>query len=592
MPRHARDPNDRPINVAIDAAFVGIDNRRDADLAAVVPGPGHVTEAINTRFRDGHITTRPGCCAPVAFNPVTFESIRGAAAFADPDGQAWLMVADPRTTWLCADGRAPVRVDLPAGLQLVAPVVLVQCFSQMVMFRGDAEPLLWSGDTTRPWTRASQVTDLERPAYIKTVPSAGWGVVMADRLFAPLSRDAIAWSDVLDFNRFDTSLNVMRFNQGDDDAIVAAARYQGSKLVVFKSRSVWFVDNVFGDMASIRVDKLPGAVGCIARASVCEVGGDLVWLAHGGVHRMSQTEQGNLRGATLPLSEPIKATMKRINWGAADQACAAVVDNLYLLAVPLDGARVNNAVLVYDLTTEKWVSVDVYGGEISTSLRPSSSFELSIFDSSAGAAMHYESAVAAVPLQACSSLVTGYLFDQPTAFFVQSQRVLALGHGDVDRYTADSEAPIRTRVITRGYSLESMDVKSLGTITAVLQARDATLSMSVLTEGVNERLPVVVNQRVNRQRYRVLGKRRFELTDGARYAEPFREDYHWQADDALALPAQGVELGLMQDRPLSTKLRRDARWFALELECSRGRLKLESVEMAVKLTPKPVTAAA
>jgi len=66
----------------------------------------------------------------------------------------------------------------------------------------------------------------------------------------------------------------------------------------------------------------------------------------------------NLRGAGLPLSEPINSIISRINRNYAQNAVAAYYNNRYYIAVPLDGSVYNNALLVYNLLNQGWESVD------------------------------------------------------------------------------------------------------------------------------------------------------------------------------------------------------------------------------------------
>jgi hypothetical protein len=58
------------------------------------------------------------------------------------------------------------------------------------------------------------------------------------------------------------------------------------------------------------------------------------------------------------LSEPINETIKRINKDQSSQAVAVYFDNRYFIAVPLDDALRNNAILIYNFLNKQWESID------------------------------------------------------------------------------------------------------------------------------------------------------------------------------------------------------------------------------------------
>jgi hypothetical protein len=63
-------------------------------------------------------------------------------------------------------------------------------------------------------------------------------------------------------------------------------------------------------------------------------------------------------GVQAPLSLPIQGYINRINWTVArTTARAHVWGDLYLLAVPLDGANTNNWILVYSISLGTWQGI-------------------------------------------------------------------------------------------------------------------------------------------------------------------------------------------------------------------------------------------
>ena len=103
---------------------------------------------------------------------------------------------------------------------------------------------------------------------------------------------------------------------------------------------------------------LTDEVGCVARKSIVQVGNQVIFLSDNGVYGIQFLDEYNLRGTEIPLSEPINETIKRINKDAWENSVASYFDNRYFIAVPLDSATENNAILVYNFLTKQWESVD------------------------------------------------------------------------------------------------------------------------------------------------------------------------------------------------------------------------------------------
>lgn len=577
--RHTpQTPPDEPQVIDLDRGFAAVDNERDpAQLE-----PGFVADAINVRIDAGEVRTRPGCIAPLHLNP-SVPAWFGVGKFSDPESREWLLAAQSDKVWLLADGVTPSWQPLKPG-SVITQAEFVQCFSRVVCFRGvEAEPLIWNGgrgalDWWQPVTPA--VPEPDRPSFISPTPAADFGVVMADRLFVPISRDTVAWSDLLEPTRFDLDLAVARLNQGEDDAIVALAPYAGNRLIVFKDQSVHFLYNVVGDMSAVGADKIPiRDLGCAARRSVAEVGNDLMWLARSGVYRLSQTDQGGIRILPEPVSKSIQGWIDRINWNHAGNACACVAQDTYFLAVPLDDSTVNNAILVHDLRTGTWHGVDYYGADAATIDGHTVTLaapEIAYWSPGSGGFVWGSSDVqlSAIP---CQQLVTTDLFGQRTPVMSTGTQLIGLGHGTRDRIgTADR--PVVSMVQTRGYVLGEVRSKQGLSVTLVYATRGARLSLSLLTNGTRQSQPVFADRVRDRRRRRFHGRGAWDATNAADdFAASGREDYSLSLLDSTRLKS-GLPLGLFQEFEHAVPFRRTARWFGFRLLCTSGQMILRAVQ--------------
>ena len=104
-------------------------------------------------------------------------------------------------------------------------------------------------------------------------------------------------------------------------------------------------------------------VGCLARKSVVQVGNRIFFLSDNGIYAVTFQDLYNLRGASIPLSEAIEPTIKRINKDYAYNSVAIYHDNRYYISVPLDDSTVNNAILVYNFLNDGWESIDTVQAE-------------------------------------------------------------------------------------------------------------------------------------------------------------------------------------------------------------------------------------
>jgi len=206
------------------------------------------------------------------------------------------------------------------------------------------------------------------------MPAPGWGYYHQRRLWVPYwyepgagsytdrnVRDEIIASDILDSDTYDRIQNQYRITAGVADYVVGLQAFAEDNLLVFNRNSIHLVRGISGSVADTSVQMVTSEVGCVARRSILQIGNQVLFLSDNGVYAAAFGDLYNLRGAGVPLSEPIAATIQRINKDYANKAVAAYFDNRYYLAVPLDASTVNNAILIYNFLNGGWESVDSTG---------------------------------------------------------------------------------------------------------------------------------------------------------------------------------------------------------------------------------------
>jgi len=169
--------------------------------------------------------------------------------------------------------------------------------------------------------------------------------------------DEVIASDILDSDTYDQIYAQYRFNAGEADFTVGLHSFSEDNLMVFNRNSIHLISNTTS-LQGASTKLLTDEVGCVARQSIQQVGSQVIFLSDNGVYSTQFFDEYNLRGTETPLSEPINETIKRINKDQRTQAVAVYFDNRYFIAVPLDNALRNNAVLVYNFLNKQWESID------------------------------------------------------------------------------------------------------------------------------------------------------------------------------------------------------------------------------------------
>lgn len=212
------------------------------------------------------------------------------------------------------------------------------------------------------------------------MPTPPWAIYHQRRLWMPFSytmggtkaspvvtprnvKDELIASDILDSDTYDQIQNQFKIASGGADYVVGLQPFAEDALVVFARNSVHLIRGVGADLGNSSVQEITREVGCVARRSIAQVGNQILFLSDNGVYAVDFDQLYNLRGASVPLSEPIDPIMARINRAYASNAVGVYHDNRYYLAIPIDGSVVNNAILVYNFLNQGWESVDLISSD-------------------------------------------------------------------------------------------------------------------------------------------------------------------------------------------------------------------------------------
>ena len=216
--------------------------------------------------------------------------------------------------------------------------------------------------------------------YVR-MPAPPFGVYHGGRLVVPYeynvestaetysdrkTKDEIIFSNGLDINTYDDVPNTKQLTAGTADFIVGLHSFSDDQLLIFNRNSIHTITSTIKISEAV-TSLVTGEIGCVAKDSIVQVGGNLFFLSDSGIYGASFQDLYNLRGNEVPLSEAIDKTIRLINRDLWQNSSAVYFDNKYYIAVPLDsidseGTRVratnNNAILIYNFINKQWESID------------------------------------------------------------------------------------------------------------------------------------------------------------------------------------------------------------------------------------------
>ncbi len=530
-----------------DEAFVGV----NAKLSRAKLPPGTLALAINKRLRSGTADTRPGTVMPVFANIIGFSGtqIKGAGVYSNPNGEESLLVAGPELVWRVRDGATPISVNVAGGIGSYAE--FVQAFDKVLLFRGlDQVPLVWDGKNSDGFVSINKNPD--NVSYTKPIPNAFTAASFANRLLVPFDKDKIAVSDILDYTIYDKDLAQFWANTGTSDSLVRIFPYSQGNVMVFKEQSILQYVNL-QDPLTVQLQEIDRSLGLAARRSPVITGGSILFLSNpSGVRRIQQSQAGRLEVDPVPVSDAIEPIMRRINWKFAHKAVGAMLGDYYYLAVPLDRASFNNAILVLNTVTGQWESTP---------------------DQWPVNTMHID-----------QLHVTSYLGDQ--ALYAVDAHVSAIYVLYVAGATSDQlrsgDYQIADLIETRGYGRTNEGEtgwRRFKRAQVALATVNPSVTVTAITDGVNEEdLLTLAPLTYDRTRYFNVVEPSFDPALPGEFDDPLREDYTPLLGNGLNLGSR-VFLSLRQQTTERLPMRSPGSWCALRIANSTGQCEVRAVSV-------------
>ena len=353
-----------------DEGFIGLNSRDNP----VNLGKNFVSKAQNIRMDRGVASVRKGA-ERLTTGALVGQPIYGTCTYTTATGTELiiLVVSDGLYSYNPDTGALSAKVNFPAGQTIVATdeveLYQAQGIGYVYILRGFSKSVLrWDGSLT---------IVAPGPGSHTNYPNSRHAIYYGNRHIVQTDSNTISVSHYLRDNAW-SNLDVFTINDGSSDTLVAIAPWTLNEFVIFMRNSIFYAAagvgaNAAGDQAQESdsyIKSLASDVGCIAKGSIVQAGGGIIFLSDNGVYILNPAGAGNgsantpegMRLLTIaePLSAPISDVIARINFNAVGKAVATYFENRYYLAVPLDGSEYNNAILVYNFINKAWESVDTY----------------------------------------------------------------------------------------------------------------------------------------------------------------------------------------------------------------------------------------
>jgi hypothetical protein len=344
--------DDTPASAGSDG-FAGVDTEGKPNQLPpeILRGGGNIWMDAN-----GLAQTRPGLRYNSLLNAgeIGAGSIRvqGLAYYDTPVVERLLAVRNGKLYEIDSADFDSLAIHLPGPAPSATATVK---FAQLIdrMFYSDGV-LRWSLYTSA-WSHGG-VT-----AFSNTAPMPVWATLISHnfRLLAVESKGHKLYASAIgqahaaaDWAQTDN----IRVGTGEGDPIKALVSGQGGNLIVLNLGSAWLVDTTEPLLANWTVRKLTDVAGCVEGKTAVAIGQDVFFLSRYGVVSLGALSNTDSINPATTLSAPMQGYIDRINWLEIGSAFATVWQDLYLLALPLDGDSQPGVILAFNVRTRRWMS--------------------------------------------------------------------------------------------------------------------------------------------------------------------------------------------------------------------------------------------
>lgn len=160
-------------------------------------------------------------------------------------------------------------------------------------------------------------------------------------------RDYVWFSNALDPQTWDRTLNLFKVRSGNGGKVTWLKMFKEFELIIYKNDSIYVLEmDGTSPLTDWTLKPLSTVIGCPAGRTVCDIGNDHIYLANDGVRLLSRTAFDKLRIGVI--SDPIADIIDSINQDAIQTANGWFENGQYILNIPVGTSSVPNQTLIWD----------------------------------------------------------------------------------------------------------------------------------------------------------------------------------------------------------------------------------------------------
>ena len=286
------------------------------------------------------------------------------------------MVFTGSNAYLVQAGTNATAITYPAGVTISAPVFAVEANSILYVFPGKGiQPMQYNQADTSNNTNFTYVPQTTQGTSYYSIAYGKWALWMNNRLWV-LDDDTVHISNINDPTTYDP-LNDLPIERGTNDSGVALYQWNSNIIIVFKQRSIYTITGIDDTLENIVLDAVDLEIGLTSPYAVVNTKQDMYFFGGDSVYTINQAVSTKLFADRINFADPIQPLIARINQAYANNAQMTIYNNRMYLAVPVDGATENNAVLVYNFLNQTtasqnggsaWEGMDISQSTTSTTI--------------------------------------------------------------------------------------------------------------------------------------------------------------------------------------------------------------------------------
>lgn len=201
-------------------------------------------------------------------------------------------------------------------------------------------------------------------------PRAPFGIYYQNRLIVPryeVSSTTTIISDILDINSFPLT-NEFSANKGLADITLGYAPILEDQLLVLNKNSIHVIQGITN--GGERITEITRQHGIAGHSAYATNGSYIYFVSSEGNMEVLVPQIDPAKGIGVavtkmnldkhPLSETVDDIMSRVNLNAIDTSVVHYAKNLVYFALPIDGARLASAILIYDSLQSAFIGVDTF----------------------------------------------------------------------------------------------------------------------------------------------------------------------------------------------------------------------------------------